>query len=103
MNEEEAISLPLVYVGVEDVPLLFTNQFVIQHHQNEFILTLCQVTPPILLGTKQERREQAKRLSYIPVKVVARIAFTRQRLVELISVLQENLRTYDATQGGREP
>lgn len=94
MNEE-LITLPIVYVGGEDVPILFVNQFVIQHQPGEFVLTVGQITPPILLGSPEERREQAKKLTYVSTKVVARLAFTRQRLVELIEVLQENLNRYD--------
>jgi len=98
-DQEAGIAVPIVYVGGEDVPVLLANQFVIQHEQNEFVLTLGQVTPPILLGTLEERREQAQKLAYVPVKVVARVAFTRERLVELIEVLQEHLRKYDTRRG----
>ena len=99
--EEPIIQLPIVYVGLEDVPILFGNHFIIQHEQNEFILTAGQLTPPILLGTPEERLEQAKKLSYVPVRVVARLGFTRQRLEELIEALQENLRAYDERQKGQ--
>lgn len=98
---EPMIQLPIVYVGLEDVPILFGNHFIIQHEQNEFIFTVGQLTPPILLGTPEERLEQAKKLSYVPVRVVARLGFTRQRLEELIGALQENLRAYDERQKGQ--
>jgi hypothetical protein len=88
--------IPLVYVGAEDVPILFVNQFVIQHHEDDFVLMLGQITPPVLLGTDEERRAQAEKVAYVPVNVVARVAFSRGRLVELIEVLQEHLRKYDA-------
>jgi len=92
------ISFPLVYVGAEEVPVLLANVFVSQHEQNEFILTIGQLVPPMLFGTDEERLEQAKKVAYVPVKVVTRLALTRQRIVELIEVLQENLRNYDAAQ-----
>jgi hypothetical protein len=38
--------LPIIWVGVEDVPILFANQMVIQHSaENEFVLTFGQLTP----------------------------------------------------------
>ena len=99
MNQEEAaITLPVVYVGAEDEPILFANQFVIQHEKNEFVLTVGQLQPPILLGSPEERKEQAKKLTYVPIKVVARFGLTRQRLAELIEALQSNLRKYDKKQ-----
>lgn len=97
-DNEDTLRVPLVYVGGEDMPVLLANNFVIQHEQNEFVLTIGQLIPPILLGSREERLEQAKRLSYVPVKIVAKIGLTRQRLVELISVLQTNLATYDEKQ-----
>ena len=99
MNQEEhAVSLPVVYIGAEDEPILFANQFVIQHEKNEFVLTVGQLQPPILLGSPEERKEQAKKLTYVPIKVVARFGLTRQRVAELIEVLQSNLRRYDEKQ-----
>ena len=97
-GERDAITLPLTYLGLEDIPILFANQFVIQHEKNEFILTVGQLQPPILLGTPEDRKEQAKKLTYVPIRVVARFGLTRQRLTELIEVLQSNLRTYDEKQ-----
>jgi hypothetical protein len=101
MSEEsnEYRRLPIVRVGVEDVPVYFANNFVVQHQQDEFFLTVGQFQPPILLGTAEERRKQLEELGYVPVKVVARLGLTRQRLVELIEVLQENLRKHDASSG----
>jgi hypothetical protein len=93
--QEGMVRIPLVYVGVEDVPIHFANQFVIQHVQGDFVLMLGQMTPPVLLGTDEERRTQAEKVAYVPVKVVARVAFSRERLVELIEVLREHLRKYD--------
>jgi len=100
MSEEPTVRLPILYIGAEDVPVLLGNNFVIQHVGNEFILTVGQMTPPITLGDPDQQVEQLKKLSYVSVRVVARIGFTRQRMVELIQILQENLKTYDQRQKG---
>jgi hypothetical protein len=92
---EGTLRIPLVYVGAEDVPILFVNQFVIQYVQDDFILMLGQMTPPILLGTDEERRAQAEKVAYVPINVVARVAFSRGRLVELIEILQDHLSKCD--------
>ena len=97
-REQDTITLPVTYLGLEDVPILFANQFVIQHEKNEFVLTVGQLQPPILLGLPEERKEQAKKLTYVPIRVVARFGLTRQRLAELIEALQSNLRKYDEKQ-----
>ena len=102
MAEDQSVAVPLVYVGAEDVPIMYANHYVIQHQQDEFILTVGQVSPPILIGDEAEQREQAERLSYVPVKVVARLALTRARLTEVIAVLQTNLKTFDEKRSGHE-
>jgi len=88
-----------VFVGAEDLPILHTNYFVIAIHQEDFIMTVGQFAPPILLGSDEEQREQASQLSYVPVKVVARLAMTRTRIAELISALQIQMQRYDENRG----
>ncbi len=91
MNKDSLIRVPITYIGLDDMPVLFANNFVVQHEQTEFILTAGQLVPPVLLGTTEERLEQAKQLGYVGVRVVARLALTRDRVTELIQVLQDNL------------
>ena len=101
-NGEEPISIPLVWIGAEDTSIVLANSFVIQHEQDEFVLIVGQYTPPILLGSPEERLEQAKKVAYVPVKVVSRIGFTRQRLVELVDVLKTHLEKYDRKHTGQK-
>ncbi len=93
------IAVPVVFIGLEDVPILFVNQFVISFQQDEFILTMGQLAPPVLLGSEEEQREQAAQLSYVPVKVVGRVGMNRLRMGELVSLLQTQLQRYDERQG----
>lgn len=102
-EEEQGVRLPISYVGIDETPILFVNNFVIQHDQNEFILMVSQVQKPLLLGTIEERREQAERITFVPVNVVARLGFTRGRLVSLIDMLQTNLDQHDTTFGRETP
>lgn len=91
----EAIEIPVVLSGADETAVLFANHFLIQAHQDEFVLTVGQLVPPPLLGTDEERREQAKLISAVSVKVVARLGFTRRRLGEITSLLQDALARYD--------
>ena len=94
-SKEEEIRIPTVFIGAEDAPIQFANQFVIQHQQEEFVLTIAQVVPPILLGTPEEKIEQAKQTAYVPIKVIGRYGMTRPRVEELIKALQDNLDNFD--------
>lgn len=99
MDEENAgREIPLSWVGLEDVPLFFANQFICQFNQDEFILTIGQMAPPALLGDEEQRTRQLEQLDQIPVRPLARIAFTPSRLVELINVLEANRWQYEQAQ-----
>jgi hypothetical protein len=62
-------------------------------------LFFSQFTPPVLVGTPEERRELAKQIEQVPVHTLGRFAFTRSSMVRLISFLGEQLERYDAASG----
>jgi hypothetical protein len=103
-EETPHIDIPLAWIGAEELPVHLVNQFVCQFHQDEFILTLGQMVPPALIApTPEERRTQAEQVSYVPIKPLARVAFTRQRLIELVNTLQANIDQYDEFQRQQDP
>lgn len=93
--EPPNIQLPLSWVGLDEVPIMFANQFVIQFQPDEFVLTLGQVVAPALLGSPEQIAEQASEITFIPVRTIARVGFNRHRLHELISALQANMENHD--------
>ncbi len=102
MEENTQRDVPLVWENVEGVPVLLANQFIIQHNQDEFILTIGQMVPPALLGDEQARIAQLQEIERVSVKPLARIAFTRARLIELVQALEGNREIYDQTQQARD-
>lgn len=87
----DAIQVPLVWEGLEEEPVYAVNQFISQFQDDLFVVSFGLVTPPPLLGTPEQRHEQASRLGFVPISAIARLAFTEERLEHLISVLSENL------------
>lgn len=89
--------LPVSWIGAEDLPVLFANTFVgqVEAEQGVFFLTIGQIVPPALIGTPEEKVEQLEQISYVPIKPVARLALTRERLKYLIAILQTNLDQHD--------
>ena len=71
------------------------NAFVCQfdaHTLDSLILTVGQLTPPVISApTVEEREEQARAISYVPIKPVVRIGLTTARARELIATLEANL------------
>ncbi len=91
-QEPEGIQFPVVWVGVEETPIQFTNLFISQFDQDmeTFIITFGQLSPPVLIGTPDEIREQAEQITYVSVRPVARISLSRLRMKELIAALSAN-------------
>ena len=87
--------VPLVWVGVDDLPVQFLNQFIGQADRNEIYLTLGQLVPPALLGSDESKRQQLEALDYVTVRPIVRLGFTPQRLEELIEVLEATKEIYE--------
>jgi len=102
-NDPKAVEVPTLWVGESETPVVLGNQFSIAHQGvDEFVLTVGQLATPLLTGSDEDKVEQVKGLSYVPIQVVGRFTFSRERLVELIDMLTTNLKRYDATIKKRE-
>lgn len=98
MGEEkpvESMSLPIVWVGLDEQPVYAANQFLVQLAGEEFLLGLGHVAPPALIGSDEEIKKSAERLEYVPVRPISRIGLNRQRVGELIDLLQRVAKGYD--------
>jgi hypothetical protein len=103
MADEDTVQVPLAWVGLDEVPVLVSNQALIQHiGEDEFVLAFGHASPPPLVGSEEEKREQLRQISFVPVRVIARFGLTRRRVEELLNILQENLSRYDNKVGGKE-
>lgn len=95
VNGPDGIEVPVVWLGVEDVPILHANAFVSQidaQTLDALILTVGQMTQPAISGaTEQERRQQVESVAYVPIKPVVRLGLTEARARELVATLQANL------------
>lgn len=93
------IQIPVVWDKAEDVAIIFANQFVGQvGQQDEVVLTFGQVTPPVLLGPREQQEAQVREIPFVPVKPVARLGLTKAGLDDLIRVLNETRDNYDKAQ-----
>jgi hypothetical protein len=94
-DQPEGIAVPIAWLGVEEVPILHANAFISQFDAqtlDTLILTVGQVTLPAITGaTEEEREEQVRQVSFVPIKPIVRLALTPARAREVIATLQANL------------
>ena len=94
---EPDAQISIVWLGVEELPVFASNQAAIQHvGENEFVVTFGELTPPLLLGTVEQRREQLEQLSYVPVRPIVRLGLNRTHMQQLVDALADNLAKHDA-------
>ena len=98
-DEPEGVQVPVVWVGPEELPVLYVNSFVAQVDKEEVFLLAGQLVPPAVVGTEEQRREQANNISFAPIRPVARLAMNPARLRELISILEITLTNYEHQKG----
>ncbi len=92
----EELQLTLRWVGTDEIPIHYINQFVGQLGQlNELLLVFGQASTPTVIGTPEQQAEQLRQIEYVPIKPLARFALTRQGVERLISMLQHILMVHD--------
>jgi len=97
---EGVVGVPIVWVGAEELPLLFVNQFLGVVQPGEIFIHFGALVPPAITGeTDEERKAQAEAIQFVQVKPVARLAMTPARLQELIEILQQTLSNYEKHPG----
>ena len=93
---EEGVQVPLVWVGLDDVPVQTSNQALLQiAAKDEFVLVVGHTAGPVVLGSEDEQREQLKNVNFVPVRPIVRLGLTRQRVEELLHPLERQIEAYD--------
>jgi len=101
-NSDER-SIPVTWVGIDELAAVSANQFVSQFTKDLFLVTFGQLSPPVLLGTSSEKEERLSELDFVAIRPVTRVALTHTGMRELVQVLQTNLQRYeDSIQAAEE-
>ena len=100
-GEAKLIGIPIRYVG-QDQPAIFANHFVVQIEHDDIILSLAQLTPPIILGPVESWAEQASQIPFLAVQIQGCYAMNVNRARALHEILGQQLANYDATKAERD-
>ena len=103
MSEPTVKPVPVQWHVPDELVSQVATNFVVQHTNQEFILTFFKLFPPIILGSPEEKKSQIEGMTQAKAQCVAQIVITPQRMNELIAVLQENLKVYLAKYGWPSP
>lgn len=90
----DKFAVPINYEVPDSVQTRYATHFVVQHSENEFLISFFEIWPPILLGTPNEIEAQVDEIESIPAKCVGRVVVAADKFPEFIRILQENLQSY---------
>ena len=88
-KQKEEFEVPINWSYPEDLKTNFVTNLVVQHTDQEFILSFFETLPPLLLG--EVKKEDLKSVN---AKCVARVVVTPKRMEEFINVMQSNLNIF---------
>ena len=81
--------VPIVWQGIEEAPLVFSNAIIVQHTPHEFVLTFGFVQPPIVTGS-----DDMERVEQVTAKASVRVALPPTRTKQFLEVLSNNFKVY---------
>ncbi len=90
----EGLALPIDWHVSDNVISRYATNLTVQHTEHEFIVSFFEITPPLLLGSAEDRKAKAEQLSSVRANCIARIIVAAERMPKFVSVLQENLAGY---------
>lgn len=96
------VAIRHVYPGA--IQSTYANHILVNHTpQGEFQLSFFEIDHPILLGTPEERADQAEKIEAVDANCVARIVMTQERIEGLIQALGENYSNFKSNKSESEP
>lgn len=102
MTEPRRFRVPLDLSEVEAAPIGWANYFVLQHTAGEFVLSVAQLRPPVLVGEDEEKERHLRELESLPVRVLAKVAVSRKTLLALIGLITSHIERFPEGQAIEE-
>lgn len=79
--------VPIEWVIPEDIFPRFASNMVIQHLENEFLISFFEIKPPIRIGEVNE----VEKIDKVKADCVCQVIVSEKKLPEFIKVLEESL------------
>lgn len=98
-SDSERIPVPLEFCAPDELVSRYATNFVVQHTDNEFVLSFFEAEMPILLGTPEENLARLESIGAVKARCVARIVVSPNRMAELLRIIGENYNRYQSRRG----
>jgi hypothetical protein len=95
-EETELVAVPIEWHIPEGIVPGYATNLAVQHTEHEFTIYFFRAGPPLIVGSPEEKREQAKKLKSIRAECVAQVIVSASRMPEFVEVLQKNVQQHAA-------
>lgn len=100
MEKEKGRAIPSRFVVPANLPTHRVTRYVIQRGPfGEFVLSMFELRPPVILGDPEQRREQVEKIEYLDEVCVGRFVLPEGRLVELQELLARYVQEHGLKRG----
>ena len=89
-QSKQPVFMPIRWGSADDIPTLYANQLFVSHAGPEFFLIFGNITAPLLVGEV----EKDSLPEFLQVKPVARIAVTREQMLEFAKAIHQNVERF---------
>jgi hypothetical protein len=103
MPPVDRVSLPLEHHVPESVVTRLANHVTLQLDQDGCYLSFYEAVPPLLVGNREDVRNQLARVKSLRAECVARIFLPKTRMADFLNVLRTTLEHQPPVQPGHEP
>jgi hypothetical protein len=92
-EDRAVMQLPIHWLIPENISSRYANNIVIQHTEDEFVLSFFEIHPPLMLGLSEEVSEE-QLPDAVEAECVARIIVSRNKIESFIEALETNFARY---------
>jgi hypothetical protein len=92
----EGRGVPLRWVCPEGLVSRYATNMLVQHTDQEFLLSFYEAVPPVVLGSQEAREESLKSIESIDATCVARIIISAKRMPVFAEAIRSTLEHYNS-------
>lgn len=88
-KQNELLVVPIEFQG--DISAVYANNVLIQHTDNEFIITFFEILPPLFSPNPEIQNAELAELKSVPARAVAKIIMAPEPAMQFRDALQDNI------------
>jgi hypothetical protein len=90
-QNEKSVIVPIEFQGGDNTPAVYANNVLIQHTDNEFVITFFEILPPLLSPDPERQEEEIARIKSIPARPVAKVVMAAGPAMQFQEAMRDNV------------